>query len=594
MAKPERPLLRRFLIDWMSGQWRLFALGACFALITAMAVASYTFLVKSGMDWLGAGAGDATDQQVAGFNLSQWAGRRMIWVLPSLVILATMVRALSLYVQTLINNAAVQKGLVGVQDALFSRLIEGDYARLTELASGEYVSRFINDMNVVREASLRIATNLVKGVLTLIGALVAMVWMDWALALLIVVVYPIAFAPVVRIGERLRKTSRRAQEQTGEITALLNEGFTGGRITKAFNLEDYQKGRAHAGFVERARLYLKILRGKAAVDPLLEIVGGIALAGVLAFTGWRVMNGAATVGDLGGFIAAIGIASPEARALGTLNAVANEAKAAIERIYDVLDEPDAVADPEDAGALPRARGDVEFDNVEFGYGPETSILNGLSLQAKAGETVALVGPSGAGKSTLFNLLLRLYDPAGGVVRIDGQDISEVTRASLRASMALVSQDAFLFDDTLCANIALGKAGASDADIRAAAEAAACDFIEALPLGLDTRAGEGGRNLSGGQRQRIAIARALLADAPILLLDEATSALDATSETRVQAALEALSKGRTTLVIAHRLSTVRHADRIYVIENGRVVETGRHDELAARDGVYAELARLQLS
>ena len=594
MAEPKDKLLKRFLLDWMSGQWRLFAFAALFSLITAVAAASYAFFVKSGMDWLSGGAETATDV-IAGFSLTEWAGERMIWVLPALIVLATAIRAISLYVQTLLNNAAVQNGLVAVQDALFGRLIDGDYARLSASASGEYVSQFINDMNVVREASLRIATNLVKGVLTVLGALVAMLVLDWALTLLIIVVYPIAFAPIVKIGDRLRKTSKRAQEQAGEITSLLTEGFQAGRITKAFNLEDYQKRRANAGFVERARLYLKVLRGKAAVDPLLEIVGGMALAGVLAFTGWRVMSGAATVGDLGGFIAAIGIASPEVRALGTLNALANEAKAAIARIYNVLDAPDRVADNPNAPTLPTPRGDVTFEDVVFGYtDDDSSILNGLSLKIAAGETAALVGPSGAGKSTLFNLLLRLYDPDSGVIRVDGQDISRVTRASLRAGMALVSQDAFLFDDTLRANVAIGRPEASQADIEAALDAAACDFIQDLPNGLESRAGEGGRNLSGGQRQRIAIARAILADAPILLLDEATSALDATSEARVQQALDRLSKGRTTLVIAHRLSTVHQADRIFVIDKGAVVETGSHVELVAQGGVYAGLAKLQFS
>ena len=594
MPNSDRHLLRRFLLDWMSPQWRLFALGGVFALVTAMAAASYTFLVKAGMDWLGTGADAVPVEMDQPFDLAAWAGERMIWILPLFVVGATIVRATALYIQTLCNNQAVQNGLVGAQDALFARLIEGDYSRLTSAASGEFVSQFINDMNVVREAALRIATNLLKGVMTVIGALAAMFIMDWALATLILIVYPIAFAPVVRIGERLRKTSKLAQEQTGKMTALLAEGFAGGRVTKAFNLEDYQKSRAHAGFVERARLYLKVLRGKAAVDPLLEIVGGLALAGVLAFTGWRVMTGAATVGDLGGFIAAIGIASPEVRALGTLNAVANEAKAAIERVYRVLDAKDIVADKSDARVLENPKGFVKFENVHFAYDGGDVVLNGLTFHAQPGETIALVGPSGAGKSTIFNLLLRLYDPTQGMIQVDGQNIQELERKSLRKSMALVSQDAFLFDDTLRANIALGRPDASEEDISAAMEAAAGDFIGTLPDGLNTRVGEGGRNLSGGQRQRVAIARAILADAPILILDEATSALDAASEARVQAALEKLSKGRTTLVIAHRLATVRNADRIFVLDKGRVVESGRHAILVAEGGIYADLVKLQFS
>ncbi|MFC7291085.1 ABC transporter ATP-binding protein [Hirschia litorea] len=592
MAKPKNNLLPRFASDWMAKHWRLFALGALFSAITALAVASYGLMVKTGLDWLSATEHGEGVVNIPFLNIGL-PSNTMMWLLPCAVIGFATIRSVSLYIQTILNNSAVQLGLVSIQDALFSRLIEGDYARLTAAASGEFVSQFINDMNLVREAALRVATNLIKGVLTIIACVATMFWYDWALALMVLVVYPIAFAPVVQIGNRLRKVSKAAQQQTGEMTALLNEGFQGGRTSKAFNLEDYQNARAHAGFLERARLYLKVLRSKALVDPLLEIVGGAALAGVFAFTGWRIMNGEATVGDFGGFIAAIGAASPEVRALGTLNSVANEGLAALERIYAVLDAPDKVADKPDAIELSESRGAIAFEGVEFGYGDQ-GVLNGLTFHAEPGQTIALVGPSGAGKSTVFNLALRLYDVSGGKIILDGHDIRDVQRKSLRSQMSLVAQDAFLFDDTLRANIALGRMDASEAEITAALDAAACDFVYDLPQGLDTQAGEGGRNLSGGQRQRIAIARAILRDAPILLLDEATSALDASSEAKVQAALEQLSKGRTTLIIAHRLSTVRSADKIFVLDKGRVVEEGSHETLMQKNAVYADLVKLQLS
>lgn len=582
-------------MQWMAKHWKLFGFAALFSVITALAASSYALLVKIGVDWLtDSQEGNQTTTVRFTDTLSfQWSSDMLVWLVPVLIVIAAIVRSSALYLQTILNNSAVQRGLVDVQDALFGRLINGDYARLTSAASGEFVSQFINDMNVIREASLRVATNLVKGVITVLGCLLVMFFADWALALLVLIVYPIAFAPVVRIGEKLRKTAKVAQAQTGEMTALLNEGFQGGRTTKSFNLEDYQNDRAHLGFLERTRLYLKVLRGKAMVDPLLEIVGGVAMAGVFAFTGWRIMSGAATVGDFVGFVAAIGVASPEVRALGTLNAVVNEGVAAAERIYAVLDAKDAVCDAEGASVLSDIKGEVSFKNVSFGYG-EDPVLDGLSFSANAGDTIALVGASGAGKSTVFNILMRLYDVRGGQVSVDGLDIRQVTQASLRNGLSLVSQDAFLFDDTLRANIALGRPGASEADIQAAADAAACDFIRDMPDGLDTRAGEGGRNLSGGQKQRIAIARAILKDAPILLLDEATSALDAASEAKVQEALERLSHGRTTLIIAHRLSTVRAADKIYVMDKGSVVESGKHDELVAKGGEYAKLAKLQLA
>ncbi len=592
MAKPDKKLLRRFASDWMAEHWRLFALGAIFSAITALAVASYGLMVKTGLDWLSATEHGQSGVKIPFLDVSI-PSNKMIWILPCAVIGFATIRSISLYIQTILNNSAVQKGLVSVQDALFSRLIEGDYKRLTAAASGEFVSQFINDMNLVREASLRVATNLIKGVLTVIACVATMFWYDWALALMVLVVYPIAFAPVVQIGNRLRKISKAAQHQTGEMTALLNEGFQGGRTSKAFNLEDYQKARANAGFLERARLYLKVLRSKALVDPLLEIVGGAALAGVFAFTGWRIMNGEATVGDFGGFIAAIGAASPEVRALGTLNSVANEGLAALDRIYAVLDAPDEVADKPDAKKLETVSGKLAFENVSFYYG-EQQVLNDLTFVAETGQTIALVGPSGAGKSTVFNMALRLFDVEAGQVLLDNVDIRHLERKNLRSHMSLVSQDAFLFDDTLRKNIALGRMDASEEEIIAAMEAAACDFVHELPDGLDTQAGEGGRNLSGGQRQRIAIARAILRDAPILLLDEATSALDAASEAKVQTALEALSKGRTTLIIAHRLSTVRSADKIFVLDKGHVVEEGDHDTLMQKNAAYADLVKLQLS
>lgn len=592
MANPNKKLLRRFASDWMAKHWRLFALGALFSAVTALAVASYGLMVKTGLDWLSASEHGQEAVKIPLLNVSL-PSNKMLWLLPCAVVVFATIRSVSLYIQTILNNSAVQKGLVSVQDALFSRLIEGDYKRLTAAASGEFVSQFINDMNLVRDASLRVATNLIKGVLTIIACVATMFWYDWALALMVLVVYPIAFAPVVQIGNRLRKVSKTAQQQTGEMTALLNEGFQGGRTSKAFNLEAYQNARAHAGFLERARLYLKVLRSKALVDPLLEVVGGAALAGVFAFTGWRIMNGEATVGDFGGFIAAIGAASPEVRALGTLNSVANEGLAALDRIYAVLDAPDEVADKPDAKVLSHVKGRLEFEDVSFSYGDQ-AVLNGLSFVAEKGQTIALVGPSGAGKSTVFNIALRLFDVSQGSVHIDGHDVRDLDRTSLRSKMSLVSQDAFLFDDTIRANIALGKMNASEDEILAAMKAAACDFVYDLTDGLDTQAGEGGRNLSGGQRQRIAIARAILKDAPILLLDEATSALDAASEAKVQSALEALAKGRTTLIIAHRLSTVRASDMIFVLEKGQVVEAGNHGTLMLKDSAYAELVKLQLS
>jgi len=366
-------------------------------------------------------------------------------------------------------------------------------------------------------------------------------------------------------------------------------------VIKAYGLEDYQKDRAKKGFVERSRLFLKVLTDKAAVDPILEIAGGLAIITVLGITAWRISTGDSSIPNFVAIIAMIGVASPEVRALGTLNAVAQEGAAAADRVFEITDASSMIADPKDAIHLENAQGALSFENVAFSYPDGTEALKDISLSIQPGETVAIVGPSGAGKSTLFNLILRLYDVSAGAVHLDGHNIKDLIGATLRMQTALVSQDTSLFDDTIGANIELGRLGAAQSEIETAAKAAnAHAFIESLPEGYQTPAGEMGRNLSGGQRQRVALARAILRDAPILLLDEATSALDAESEAKVQAALAKFAKDRTTLIIAHRLSTVRSADRIIVIEDGRVVETGSHANLMAKDGVYKKLVELQLS
>lgn len=521
-------------------------------------------------------------------------GLPLLFALTIAIVVASVFRAGSLYGMTLANNTGVQKALVDVQAEQFDSLTYGDFSRLGSAASGEFVSRFINDTTAIRDAGLRVANNFTKGVVTVIGAFAAMLIIDWKLTLILLVAYPIAFGPVIALGNRVRKRAKRAQKQVGEVTSMLSEGFQSGRVVKAYGLEDYQAKRMRKGFVERARLYIKVLSDKAAVDPILEVTGGVAIAGVLALSAWRISTGDSSLGDFIGFLGLVGLAAPEIRALGTLNAVAQEGGAASDRVFEVLDGERQVSDLPDAKALSDVKGEVTFTDVSFSYGGDVPVLKGVSFTASPGETIAIVGPSGSGKSTLFNLLMRLYDPTAGTIRIDGDDISAVTSDSLRRAMGLVSQEAVLFDDTVANNILLGDLQADKTRITKAAELAnAAEFVSQLTEGYGTPVGEQGKALSGGQRQRIAIARAILRDAPILLLDEATSALDSESEARVQDALAKVTEGRTSLIIAHRLSTVRHADRILVLQEGEIVEQGTHDDLMKAGGAYARLAGLQL-
>lgn len=576
--------LFRLIRERFASHWKWFVIGTACAAVTSIAAASYGYLLKLVVEGL---------ERLAGPDQTSVPGG--LWWLIAIIGIAAAVRSLSLYGMTLANNTGVQRAIVDIQADQFDALTDGDFARLSGDRTGGFVSRFINDVNALRDAGLRLANNLTKGVLTVIGVLITMLIMDWKLTLVLLLIYPIAFGPVIGLGNRVRKRSKSAQKQIGEVTSLLSESFQSARVVKAYGLEDYQRARAKKGFVERSRLFLKVLTDKAAVDPILEITGGLALVGILGLTAWRIAEGDTSLGNFVGVIGAVAVAAPELRALGTLNAVAQEGGAAADRVFEILDADPIVTDRPDATELKKARGGVEFREVHFVYPDGSPALKGLSFSVNPGENVAIVGPSGAGKSTIFNLLLRLYDPLSGAVALDGNDIRGFTGASLRRATALVAQEALLFDDTIAANISLGRMGATRDEIKSAAKAAnAHDFILSLPGGYDAPVGEMGRSLSGGQRQRIALARAILREAPILLLDEATSALDAESEAKVQAALNAFSKDRTTLVIAHRLSTVRAADRIIVLEDGKLVEEGSHDELMAAHGAYRKLVELQLS
>ncbi|MEC9142930.1 MAG: ABC transporter ATP-binding protein [Pseudomonadota bacterium] len=532
------------------------------------------------------------------FNaLADGRASEVIWLAPPAIVILALVKGLALFAQTVQVNALALRVTTDLQKDMARTLIEADLAVLSREPAGAFMSRIMNDLNLVREAAVRLANNLVRDLLTVIVLIGAMVWLDWLMAVVVLAVYPLAMQPIIRIGARQRRASGNLQEHMEEVTSLLAETLQGARMVKAYQLEAAETARTRTAFDGLYSRLVGLLTGRAKIDPILEVVGGLAVGGVVALAGWRVANGQLQVGDVIAFITTLILLVQPVRGIGTLNAVTQEALAAAERVLTLLDRPRLVADRPGAADLGDVKGDVTFDSVGFAYdtaaedGPPA--LAGVDFTARRGETVALVGPSGAGKSTVINLLPRFFDVTAGRISIDRTDIGSVTLNSLRRNVALVGQDAVLFDDTIAANIAFGRPDATHDEIVAAAKAAAAhDFITALDGGYEAQVGAMGNRLSGGQRQRISIARAMLKDAPILLLDEATAALDAESEQQVQAALARLQAGRTTLVVAHRLSTIRDADQILVMDGGGIVERGSHDELLAMKGLYARLVSLQ--
>jgi subfamily B ATP-binding cassette protein MsbA len=557
-----RALLLRLWRDWLPPHRRTLWLVAAAALCTSGLTALYPIVIERAYALL-----TARDE-------------RVLWLLPPAVVVVVALKGVAQYAQSVLINGVVLRVIEALQNRMFAHLLDADLARLQPEAPGRLVARFTADATLIRE-SLTKATSAVADSITVVALAATMIWLDWVLSL---------------FALALRRQSRGMVERLGDVTATVAETFGGVRMVKAYGLEPWAKARAATAFGQLREDITTLVKGRARIDPVLEFLGGVAVAMVIAFAGWRITVGGGSVGQFTGFVAAMLIAARPVRALGSLNAALQEGLAGLARVFAVLDEPPRIANAPGATALAPGPGRVEFRDVAFRYaGSDAAALNGVSLVVPEGATVALVGPSGAGKTTLLALLPRLHDATGGAVLVDGQDVRGVTLESLRGAMALVSQDVTLFDASVAENIRFGRPEASMAEIEAAAAAAAADrFIHALPQGFETHLGAKGVTLSGGQRQRIAIARAILRDAPILLLDEATSALDAESETLVQQALARLAQGRTTLVVAHRLATVRRADRIVVLDGGRIVASGTHGALVAEGGLYARLAALQFS
>ncbi len=509
------------------------------------------------------------------------------------IFLAFVVKGATSFGEAVIMTYVGQRIISDLQNRLFSHLMHLDLAYFHGTSSGDLLSRFTNDVNLMRNA---VATTLVgfgKDSFTLIFLISLMFYRDWALACIAFFIFPLAVLPILRIGRRMRKVANNTQEELASFTGRLTQVFQGIRVIKAYGTEAYESKRAHTMIERIFALVYKSSRVRSASHPIIESLGGMAIVIVIAYGGWQVMHHARTTGEFMSFILALLLVYEPLKRLSNLNANLQEGLAAAARVFAIVDTPATIQDRPEAKPLPPIEGHIEFRNVRFSYPDGKVALDGINLKIKNAHSIALVGASGAGKSTIINLIPRFYDSQKGEILIDSIDIRDVTLKSLRQQIALVSQEIMLFDTTIRDNIAYGSFEASDADIIAAATAAAAhEFIEALPKGYHTTIGENGVKLSGGQRQRIAIARAMLKNAPILLLDEATSALDTDSERQVQAALKILMEGRTTLMVAHRLSTVVEADKIYVLDQGRIIESGNHQTLLESNGIYANLWQAQ--
>ncbi|MBV8455558.1 MAG: ABC transporter ATP-binding protein [Acetobacteraceae bacterium] len=516
---------------------------------------------------------------------------RILYQVPVLVLVITSVKALAQYFQSVQVQRLVLLIIRDMQSRMFAHLAHADLARLERESPAQLAARFTTDATIVRDSLSRTIQGVADAV-TVVGLVASMFYLDWVLSLIGILLYPLAALPIQRLGNRVRRASSGMQERMGETAALLNESFAQARTVRAYRLEQSETARANDAFNRLSRALVRMTKGRAAVDPMLEVLGGVVVASVIGFAGWRAAMGGHTLGNFTGFVAALLIASRPLRALGSLNASLQEGLAGLARVFAVIDEPPQITDAPNARPLPDGPGHVVFDDVHFTYPDGRVALEGLSFEAAPGTTVALVGPSGAGKSTALSLIPRLHDVTAGRVLLDGVDVRDVSLASLRDASAYVGQEFLLFDDTIAANIRMGNPRATDLEIEAAAEAAAADFIRDLPEGFEFRVGPGGQRLSGGQRQRIVLARALLRHPRILLLDEATSALDAENEAAIKIALAGLRRGRTTIIVAHRLSTVRDADLVIVMAEGRVSETGSHPDLIERGGLYARLVRNQ--
>jgi subfamily B ATP-binding cassette protein MsbA len=517
----------------------------------------------------------------------------VLLLLAGQIIIAFGAKGIAQYMQAVTMTKLGANFTRQLQCDLYDKFIAQDVEFFYKNNSGNLLVYFMGDLNTIRDVLINSVTTLVRDMCSVVFLIALMFWKSFDMAIAMFILFPVGFYPIVYFGKKIKQIFHSQQNSFGNLYGILAQSFQGIKIIKSYNMETIESERVRNSASTIANIEVKMSKNNNILSPLMEFFGGITAAGALAYGGYRIVHGALTTGDFVVFLLAIVAAYQPMKSLANLNSRLQMGIVAIDRVFAVMDRTPKIIDKPDAKIFKAKKGIINVEKVKFSYVHGVKILHDINLEVKEGEKVAIVGGAGSGKSTLINLILRFYDVQEGSIKIDGEDIRDITIKSLRGNIAFVSQDAVLFDDTIKKNISMGKPDATDEEIlRAAKNAAAHNFIMNRNRGYDNIVGEKGGNLSGGQKQMISIARAMLKDAPILLLDEATSSLDSKSERMVQESLERLMKSRTSIVIAHRLSTIINSDKIYVFESGNIVEAGTHKELLLLDGYYANLYKMQ--
>ncbi len=566
-------LVKRLIGNYLKPHLSTLLLALCFMIIAAGMTAAFATIIEP-----------IIDKVLVNGETSR------IWGLGFGIFLIFFIRGAASYMDAILMNRVGQFVVARIQTEMFAHFLQLDLKFFHENPSGQLISRVVNDVEVLRGAITNALTGIGKNVITLVLLIGVMFYQDWVLAIAAFTIFPLAAIFVIWIGKRLRKMSGAIQSGLADLSDKLSQIFQGVRLVKAYGMEGHEEKAADKAIYSLRRLMIKSANIANLSTPVNETLVGFVVFGIIVYGGYQVAAGESTAGQLLSFITAFSLAYEPMKKLAKLNNQLQMGLGAAERVFDMIDREVVVKDREGAEDVVFDKPEIKLNNVEFRYeDEERRALKGVDITIPAGMVTALVGRSGSGKTTIMNLIPRFFDPTKGAVFIQGKDVRDITKVSLRKNIALVSQDITIFDDTVWANIGYGKEGAfQDEIIKAAIAAEADEFIRALPNGYDTKLGEDGVSLSGGQRQRISIARAILRNAQILLLDEATSALDNEAERAIQNTLSEIQKGRTTLVIAHRLSTIKSADQILVLDHGRIVEQGKHESLIELNGIYADM------